>query len=340
MLKVAKLIFVLMVPSLFVIGCAGGSSTGSKDKNNEPTITATAGANGAIAPAGTLNVKYGSDLNFKITADANYYVQDVFVDGVSLGPLGTYTFKNITRNHRIKASFDTEHQFIAFGDSITAGFGDDISADDVSQDGKNSGGGFEPILNNLLTAFEKGFPHDIVNEGVGGDTSADGLAFIPTALVLYPEAKGYLVQYGTNDANPMLPIPSGKGLHPGDPGYPGTYKDNLQQIINAINGAGKMVCLAKPPITLGDTVNGTQYVDPDTGARSLQIKEYNQVIDELVNDFSNYITAIPPNLYEYFKEVDPATGNPRYEDQFSDNLHPNGIGYQSMAELWFEALTN
>ena len=340
MLRIVKLIFILMLFSLFVIGCAGGSgATGSKDTNIEPKITATAGANGVISPQGTVDVNRGSDLSFTFTADANYYVLDVVVDDVSLGPMTSYTFKHVTSDHRIRASFDTEHQIITLGDSITEGYGDDISADDISQDGRNNGGGFQPILNNLLTAHEKGFPNNIINEGVGGDTSADGLAYISTALVLYPAAKSYLVQYGTNDANPMLPIPSGKGLHPGDPGYPGTYKDNLQQIINAINGAGKQVCLAKPPITLGDTVNGTQYVDPDTGARNLQIKEYNQVIDELVNDFSNHIIIIPPNFYNYFKEIDPVTGNSRYKDQFSDNLHPNGIGYQSMAELWFEALT-
>jgi len=145
---------------------------------------------------------------------------------------------------------------------------------------------------------------------------------------------------GTNDADPFLPIPSGKGLYPGDPGYPGTYKDNMQQMIDAINGMGKQVCLAKPPITLGDTLDGIQYVDPDTGVTNLQIKEYNQVIDELVNDLFNYITISPPNFYNYFKEIDSATGDPRYKDQFIDNLHPNGIGYQSMAQLWFDALTN
>jgi len=337
MLKIAKLLLVLIVFSLSVIGCAGGSS--SKDKNNEPTITATAGAHGAISPEGNVNVNYGSGLSFTITAEANYYVLNVVVDGVSLGPMTSYTFNNVTRNHRIIAIFDSEHQIITLGDSITEGYGDDIVADDISEDGKNSGGGFQPILNNSLTAYEKGFPQNIVNEGVGGDTSADGVAFIPTALSLYPGAKKYLLMYGTNDSDPFFPIPSGKGLHPGDPGYPGTYKDNLQQMINAINAAGKQVCLAKLLITLGDTPNGVRYVDPDIGRRSQLIKEYNEVVDELVNDPSNHITVTPPDFYNYFKEVDPATGDPRYEDQFSDNLHPNGIGYQSMAALWFGALT-
>lgn len=232
-----------------------------------------------------------------------------------------------------------EQQLITMGDSITAGVGDDIAADDTSHDGKNNGGGFQPILNDLLTEYKNGLPHDIVNEGIAGDTSADGLAYIPTALNLYPDAKKYLLMYGTNDARPSLPVPSGKGLNPGDPGYPGTYKDNMQQIIDAINNAGKKVCLAKPPIALGDSADGAKYADPDTGARSVLIKEYNEVIDEFKNDPSNNITVTPPDFYNFFKEIDPGTGNPRYEDQYSDNIHPDGVGYQSMADLWFDALT-
>jgi len=330
-------IFIVVLSFLFAAGCAGGGSNSNTAAN--PKITATAGANGSISPSGAVDVNSGSDQSFVITPDSNYYVLDVVIDGISMGPIAAYTFTNVMVNHVIQASFDTEHQLIAMGDSITEGFGDDIAADDNSQDGKNNGGGFEPILNDLLTAYEHGFPHDIVNEGVGGDTSADGLAFIPTALGLYPNAKNYLLQYGTNDSDLWAPIPSGKGLKPGDNGYPGTYKDNMQQMIDAINNAGKKVCLAKLPIALGDGPSSVPYPDPDNAARNALIKEYNQVIDELVNDPLNAITLTPPNFYNYFKDVDPATGNTRYEDQYADNLHPNGLGYQSMADLWFDALT-
>jgi hypothetical protein len=55
----------------------------------------------------------------------------------------------------------------------------------------------------------------------------------------------------------------------------------MQQIIDAINAAGKEVCIAKPPITLGNGPNTTPYTDPDAGVRSVLIKEYNEVIDEL-----------------------------------------------------------
>jgi len=321
-------------------GCGGGgSSGGSSESSANPKITATAGANGSISPSGTVDINYGSDQNFTVTPNSNYHVLNVTIDGTSMGPIATYTFTNVTSNHVIQASFDTAHQLIAIGDSITEGFGDDIAADDISQDGKNNGGGFEPILNDLLTAYELGFPHDIVNEGVPGDISADGVAFIPTAIGLYPLAKKYLLLYGTNDSDIWAPVPSGRGLNPGDAGYPGTYKDNIQQIIDAINNAGKTVCLAKIPIALGNGPFSVPFADPDNAARNLLIKEYNQVIDELVNNPLNAITVPPPDFYSYFKDIDPVTGNPRYVDQYGDNLHPNGLGYQSMANLWFDALT-
>jgi lysophospholipase L1-like esterase len=228
-----------------------------------------------------------------------------------------------------------DNYYVAVGNSITDGFGDDDPSDDISEDGRNSGGGFEPILNDLLTSAT-GQSHTIANEGVGGATSADGLASIPTVLNAHPDSWRFLVQYGTNDANPLFPIPSGRGLNPGDPGYPGTFKDNMQQITDAINAAGKEVCLAKPPITLGDSTFGTPYVDPDTGARNVLIKEYIDVIDELKNDPLNGIAVPTPDFYGLFNEN--VTGGKRYDFEYADNLHPNGEGYRSMADGWLQSL--
>ncbi len=50
---------------------------------NTYTITATAGANGSVTPAGVTTVNYGDDLTVSITPDLGYHVADVLVDGVS-----------------------------------------------------------------------------------------------------------------------------------------------------------------------------------------------------------------------------------------------------------------
>lgn len=204
--------------------------------------------------------------------------------------------------------------YVAMGDSITYGVGDDVPSDDISLDGRNTGGGYEPILNNLLTNA-KGYPQTIVNEGIGGAKSNDGVNVIQSLLSLFSDSQFFLIEYGTNDA--ATPVPSGLGLHPGDSGYPGTFKDNMQRIITSVKNAGKLPYLAKVP-----------YSTAPYTARDSLYQTYNQVIDELVSE--NTISVTPPDFYTYFQNNQSQIS--------SDGLHPNGIGYQSMANKWFNAL--
>ena len=69
------------------------------------TITPTAGAHGSITPAVAQTVEYGADRAFTIKASVDYYIADVLVDGVSLGPLATHTFTAVAANHTISATF-------------------------------------------------------------------------------------------------------------------------------------------------------------------------------------------------------------------------------------------
>ncbi len=74
------------------------------------TISASAGSNGSISPAGTLTVNQGANQSFAISADQNYQVLDVRVDGASVGAVTSYTFTNVTQNHTISASFVSINQ--------------------------------------------------------------------------------------------------------------------------------------------------------------------------------------------------------------------------------------
>ena len=70
------------------------------------TITASAGANGAISPAtGGINVNYGAAQTFTITPNPGYLIAGVTVDGVSQGTPGSYSFSNVTAAHTIQATF-------------------------------------------------------------------------------------------------------------------------------------------------------------------------------------------------------------------------------------------
>src|SRR5205814_4694938 len=69
------------------------------------TVTASAGANGAISPSGAVAVNDGDSQSFTITPDAHYHVADVLVDGVSVGAVTSYSFSNVTADHTIVATF-------------------------------------------------------------------------------------------------------------------------------------------------------------------------------------------------------------------------------------------
>jgi hypothetical protein len=74
---------------------------------NSYTIAATAGNGGTITPAGNTTVAYNANQAYTISANAGYHVSDVFVDGVSVGAVNTYTFTGVTANHTIYAAFES-----------------------------------------------------------------------------------------------------------------------------------------------------------------------------------------------------------------------------------------
>jgi Big-like domain-containing protein len=69
------------------------------------TITAAAGPNGTISPAGANVVAGGSNQTFTITPNAGFTVTALVVDGALLPGATTYTFTNVTADHYINAYF-------------------------------------------------------------------------------------------------------------------------------------------------------------------------------------------------------------------------------------------
>ena len=156
---------------------------------------------------------------------------------------------------------------------------------------------------------------------------------MPSVLTEHTDAKTFLVLYGANDTHIWSNLESGKGLNIGDAGYDGTYKDYLQQMIDLINSAGIRIAIAKIPVALGTSSDTGNYTEPiEDGYRNVQARDFNEAIDELVTDPSNNIIITPPDFYTYFLD------NNTYENEYFDNLHPDGAGYRSMADLWRNAL--
>ena len=63
------------------------------------------GANGTITPQGDVIVVKGADQTFIMAPDLGGSILKVMVDGIDIGPVDSYTFTNVTRNHTIYVSF-------------------------------------------------------------------------------------------------------------------------------------------------------------------------------------------------------------------------------------------
>lgn len=97
-----SLIFILIFA---LTGCNGGGGTAPPITTNTYAITASAGSHGSISPSGDVTVNQGSNKLFTITPDTGYQIDDVLVDGSSVGSVSSYTFTNITEDHTIFAIF-------------------------------------------------------------------------------------------------------------------------------------------------------------------------------------------------------------------------------------------
>jgi len=68
-------------------------------------ITSSAGAHGSISPLGVSSVNHSDGITFTIEAESGFRIADVFIDGASVGASRTCTFRGVTADHTIVASF-------------------------------------------------------------------------------------------------------------------------------------------------------------------------------------------------------------------------------------------
>jgi len=73
--------------------------------NQSPYIVAFAGENGFIEPSGQVPVLTNGFASFSIKPSISYAIQDVIVDGVSMGPIERYVFWDVQEDHTISAQF-------------------------------------------------------------------------------------------------------------------------------------------------------------------------------------------------------------------------------------------
>jgi len=102
----------------------------------------------------------------------------------------------------------------AFGDSLSAGFGAD------------QGKSYPDFLQQDLD--RQGLRYRVVNAGISGDTSTDGLVRVDTVIALKPAV--VILEFGGNDGLRGLPVAATRA--------------NLEQMIVALRKSGAEVVLA------------------------------------------------------------------------------------------------
>lgn len=86
-------------------------------------IVADALGSGTITPSGNITLAQGIDQTFTVAADPGANIDDVTVDGTSVGAVSSYTFSNVTANHTINATFEGS----SYSVSATAGHGGTVT---------------------------------------------------------------------------------------------------------------------------------------------------------------------------------------------------------------------
>ena len=79
----------------------GGGGTGTSSVKTYKITTKT-DANAVITPNGVVEVEKGDDQTFRIKAKDGYEIEDVLVDGESIGVISAYTFENVKAKHTIE----------------------------------------------------------------------------------------------------------------------------------------------------------------------------------------------------------------------------------------------
>lgn len=150
------------------------------------------------------------------------------------------------------ASAGTTDSWIFLGDSITA----------MS---------FHPGQGTFAALVNKSYPACypvMINEGVGGTNSGDGVMSLEQRLLAFADVQNWVIGYGTNDSSST------------DQRFVTQYIDNMRRIITRLQQAGKNVYVPRIPY------------------RDTKIEPYNTALDKLVSDTGAYPG---PDFYAWFK---------------------------------------
>lgn len=162
-----------------------------------------------------------------------------------------------------KSSNQDEMQIICFGDSLTKGYG--------AADGK----GYPYHLQQMVSC-------KVVNLGINGNTSADGLRRIEEVLKYISQAPSIvIVEFGANDFFQQFPLSQ--------------TKRNMEQIVDKLVSAGATVVVASPEDTeLNDIYHLLKSV-----AENKKVQFIDGILNEIWSRRELFSDTVHPNSEGY-----------------------------------------
>jgi acyl-CoA thioesterase-1 len=185
---------------------------------------------------------------------------------------------------------------VCLGNSLTAGYGATTP-------------GIDDKTRSYPSYLQDKINIPVVNAGVSGDTTAQGLARINTD-VLSEDPLIVIIELGANDLFHVLP--------------PGVTKNNLQSIISMVNDGNRKIYVAKfyteeVARALANSIGITNY-----NLQTMLINQYDEMFE----------TLAASNNVELIEDIWSGV----WSVHMSDEVHPNARGYEIMANNYYNAL--
>ena len=205
-------------------------------------------------------------------------------------------------------------RIVAFGDSITLG----VRADGSLREEQT----WRVALAKRLNAAGGG-PWDIVNAGIGGNTTADGIKrFEADAIAKRPDI--VTLMFGVNDAA-MLSFPEFKPI-PGPRVALTQYRKNLAEMIARARKAGARVILMTP-CPMGNKYFNKRLEPYKSHDKNYVLRSYAQAVREIASELGVELLDVWTRfMQEGMNELLP------------DGVHPNPRGHQVIADMLFRVI--
>jgi lysophospholipase L1-like esterase len=192
-----------------------------------------------------------------------------------------------------------EDTWFFMGDSITAFWADRFTASGTPPAYTNDPTSHMPDFAQLIHSYNTNYFPSMIDGGIGGETTANGLARLPQNLVDNPDYYYWALDYGANDSA-------------GNNANTTSFRANMQAMINLLLINGRMPVIP--------------HLSYASDGQHTNIPLFNAVVDQLVA--TNHILA-GPDCYTFFL----ANTN-----QLTDGLHPTDTGMRSYNLLWAQAM--